>query len=88
MIIDCHTHLNNYTPDRPSTLQERYQQLKAEMKAHGVDYALVLTSFMVNEHRPSLDEVLETVGDDPEIGVIAGVSYRRYTAHDLAEIRL
>lgn len=88
MIIDCHTHLNRYSQGEPARLEDRYRVLKAEMARHGVGYALVLTSYKVNDERPSLDDVLETVGDDPQIGVVAGVSYYHYTANDLAELRV
>lgn len=87
MIIDCHTHLNRYEEDEPASLRDRYALLRSEMDHHGVDYALVLSSFTVNERRPSLDQILEVVGDDPRIGVVAGVSYREYRAQDLAHLR-
>lgn len=87
MIIDCHTHLNRYEDEEPATLRDRYALLRSEMDAHGVDYALVLSSYTVNERRPSVDEILEVVGDDSRIGVVAGVSYRDYRAHDLAHLR-
>ena len=87
VIIDCHTHLNRYGPQQPVSLRERYHALKAEMGRHGVDYALVLSSYKVNEDRPDVDAILEVVGDDPQIGVVAGISYYHYTAHDLAELR-
>jgi uncharacterized protein len=87
MIIDCHTHLNRYEDEEPAGLEDRYALLRSEMDAHGVDYALVLSSYMVNERRPSVDQILEVVGDDPRIGVVAGVSYRDYRAHDLAHLR-
>ncbi|HEV2147777.1 MAG TPA: amidohydrolase family protein [Longimicrobiaceae bacterium] len=88
MIIDCHTHLNGYDESSPTTLEERYRALRAEMDQHGVDYALVLTSYKVTEHRPSVDEVLTVVGDDPRIGVVAGVSYYDYRSSDLANLRI
>ncbi|MDX1582870.1 MAG: amidohydrolase family protein [Thermoanaerobaculia bacterium] len=88
MIIDCHTHLNRYDDTQPPTLEERYRLLKSQMKLHGIDYSLVLTSYKDNERRPSLEEVLEVVGDDPAVGVVAGVSYRNYRAHDLANLRI
>lgn len=87
MIIDCHTHLNRYEDEEPASLLDRYALLRSEMDAHGVDYALVLSSYTVNERRPSVDEILEVAGDDPRIGVVAGVSYREYRAHDLAHLR-
>jgi uncharacterized protein len=87
VIIDCHVHLNRYEPEEPALLQDRYAVLKSEMQYHGIDYALVLSSYKVNEERPSTRSILEVVGDDPQIGVVAGVSYSNYTASDLAELR-
>lgn len=86
MIIDCHTHLNRYDDTQPVTLPERYRLMKTQMQLHGIDYALVLTSYKDNERRPSLEEVLEIAGNDPQIGVVAGISYKNYRAHDLANL--
>lgn len=58
LIIDCHLHLNRYEADEPASLQARYELLRSEMDRHGVDYALVLSSYKVNERRPSVDEIL------------------------------
>lgn len=87
MIIDCHLHLNRYEDDEPASLEARYELLRAEMDRHGIDYSLILSSYLVNERRPSVDEILEVVGDDPRLGVVAGVSYRNYRAADLAHLR-
>ncbi len=87
MIIDCHTHLNRYEDSEPDTLEGRRDALKAEMARHGVDYALVLSSYKVNERRPTLRQILDVVDDDPQLGVVAGVSYKSYSAHDLADLR-
>jgi predicted TIM-barrel fold metal-dependent hydrolase len=86
VIIDCHTHLNRYTPDLPRTLGERHAQLRAEMEAHGIAYALVLTSYDVTEDRPSTADVLAALEGDPRLGVVAGVRHA-HLAHDLPEIR-
>ena len=88
MIIDCHVHLNRYQDGEPSSLEDRYRALKTEMERHGVDYALVLSSYRVDENRPSPQEILDVVGGDPQIGVVAGVSYYNYRAHDLADLRI
>ena len=88
MIIDCHTHLNRYPGDPPSTLRERYERMRADMDRNGIDYALVLSSYKVTEDRPSVQEIIDTVEGDPRIGVVAGVSYHNYRAHDLAELRI
>jgi predicted TIM-barrel fold metal-dependent hydrolase len=87
LIIDCHLHLNRYEDDEPATLQGRYELLRSEMDTHGIDYALVLSSYLVNDRRPSVDQILEVVEDDPRLGVVAGVSYLNYRAADLAHLR-
>lgn len=87
MIIDCHVHLNRYEDEEPEALQDRYTLLREEMDRNHVDYAIVLSSYKVNERRPGVDEILEVTGDDPHIGVVAGVSYLHYRAADLAHLR-
>jgi len=87
LIIDCHCHLNRYEDGDWASLTERYTSLKTEMARHGVDYALILSSYLVNEKRPSTLEILDVIGDDPQMGVVAGVSYHNYRAQDLAELR-
>lgn len=87
MIIDCHVHLNRYEETDPPTLEDRYRLLKESMGEAGVDYALVLTSYKVNEKRPSTMEVLDLLDGDPSLGVAAGISYESYKAHDLADLR-
>jgi uncharacterized protein len=87
MIIDCHVHLNRYGEGEASSLRERYLQLRAEMDRHGVDYALVLSSYAATHARPDTREILDVVGNDPRIGVVAAVSYLTYRAADLADLR-
>ncbi|CAN5188231.1 hypothetical protein BH23GEM4_BH23GEM4_02100 [soil metagenome] len=88
MIIDCHVHLNRYPDDPPSTLVERCERLRGEMDRHGIDYALVLSSYRVTPDRNGVEEILHAIGDDPRLGVVAGVSYYNYRAHDLADLRV
>jgi len=87
LIIDCHVHLNRYEESEPARLEDRYAVLKSEMDANGVDYGLVLTSYMVNDFRPGVEEMIEVIGDDPQLGVVAGISYQNYRAADLALYR-
>ncbi len=86
MIIDCHTHLNRYTPDLPRTLDERHAHLRAEMDAHGIAYALVLTSYDVTGDRPSTADVLAALERDPRLGVVAGIRHA-HLGGDLSELR-
>jgi predicted TIM-barrel fold metal-dependent hydrolase len=88
VIVDCHTHLNRYGAGESASLRVRYQVLKSEMARNGVDYALVLSSYLVSDDRPGVAELIDVVGDDPSIGIVAGVSYHGYRAQDLAELRI
>lgn len=87
LVIDCHTHLNRYTPEAPATLAERYALLRAEMETHGIRYALVLSSYAVTPDRPSTRDILELVGNDSRIGVVAGVRLGQDRDEELAELR-
>ncbi len=82
MLVDCHTHLNRYGPDAPARLEDRFAQLRAAMDTNGVDYALILSSYLVNDDRPSARAIARLVDGDPRLGVIAGW---RYTAEPTAE---
>ena len=86
MIIDCHTHLNDYDPEHPSSLAERIARLEGAMERNGVDYALVLTSYTVNPHRPPTSEVLKALEGKDRFGVVAGLSFSQYKQRDLREL--
>ncbi len=86
MIIDCHTHLNNYHEDRVTSVEQCLDDLQAQMTANGVDYALVLSSYKVTEHRPPTRKVVEATRHLKNIFVVAGVSIRHYKEKDLREI--
>lgn len=87
MIIDCHTHLNRYQPSEPAALAERCAALRGEMDRHGIAFALVLTSYLVNPDRPGTAEVLDFLGGDPRFGVVAGVPWPQCEAGDFADLR-
>ncbi|MCC5025091.1 MAG: hypothetical protein J6386_20920 [Candidatus Synoicihabitans palmerolidicus] len=63
MIIDVHTHLNNYDESKVVPLQARCEELQESMAFNEIYQALVLTSYMVNPHRPSTREVVELTRD-------------------------
>ncbi|HTK56957.1 MAG TPA: amidohydrolase family protein [Gemmatimonadales bacterium] len=86
MIIDCHTHLNNYHEHAAPGLAHSVARLRAAMAEAGIDYALVLTSYLVNDDRPSIRQVIEAIGDAPDLGVVAGISYLNYKERDLREL--
>ena len=86
MLIDCHVHLNNYyTGDdgnrRPT--EDNVRRLWEAMAANGVDHAVVLTSYMVNVDRPSVEHILEILAEDPRTTVIEGLRWRSEARTDL-----
>lgn len=86
MIIDVHTHLNNYHEEKILPLQDSLDKLLATMNENKVDYSLILTSYKVNEHRPSIKAVVEATQHLRHLSVIAGISYLNYRERDLREI--
>ena len=86
MIIDCHVHLNNYHEQEAVALDTSLARLRGDMAAAGIDYALVLTSYLVSPHRPSTAQVVDAVARIPELGVVAGISYTNYRQRDLHEL--
>ena len=86
MIVDCHTHLNNYDETEVVPLAGRLEQLQESMRYNQVDHALILTSYKVNEHRPSTREVIEITRDIDSLHVVAGLSVEHYRERDLREL--
>jgi predicted TIM-barrel fold metal-dependent hydrolase len=86
MIIDCHVHLNNYHEENDVSIDSSLARLQDAMAESGVDYALVLTSYIVTPHRPSTADVVRTIASVPNVGVVAGISYMKYRQRDLREL--
>ncbi len=86
MIIDVHTHLNNYHEERVRNIDACLDSLQEEMAENNVDFALVLSSYKVTEHRPPTRAVVEATQGLPNIAVVAGVSIKHYRERDLREI--
>ncbi len=86
MIIDVHTHLNNYHEERVVSIEQCLDDLQTNMADAGVDIAMVLTSYKVTEHRPPTRKVVEATRDIDNLYVVAGISYLHYKERDLREI--
>lgn len=87
MIIDCHTHLNNYHDETVESLASDLEKLQTVMRRNRVDAALVLTSYKVVPGRPSARAVVEATRHLPHIYVVAGISWTTFGAPDLVELR-
>ncbi len=79
MIVDCHVHLNNYHETEKAPTLANVERLTTAMGQAGVDHAVILTSYLVNDARPGVDQVLEAVAQDPRLSVVAGLGLMRPT---------
>ncbi len=86
MIIDVHTHLNNYHEEKVVSIQQCLDELQESMTYNKVDHAFILTSYKVNEHRPATRDVVRATEHLPNVHVVAGISYNHYKEKDLREI--
>jgi len=86
MIIDVHTHLNNYDETVTKSVDETRDELLQSMEKNGIDYALVLSSYKVNSHRPSVSDVIRVTEGHDNLGVVAGISFLNYKERDLREL--
>lgn len=82
-IVDCHVHLNHYEGTPFKTLKERVKDLVNVMHSSAVDHAIVLSSYIVNEDRPSVAELLDATRRYDSISIVAGFSIDHYTDDDL-----
>jgi uncharacterized protein len=88
MIIDCHTHLNQYELlQNVSSLEERVRMLLVEMASNNVDYTLILSSYKVNEQRPSTSQLIEATKKHDNLGIVAGFTIENHTDEDLQNYR-
>ncbi len=74
MLIDAHVHLNNYH-EEAVPLESQVERLFAKMAQRGVDHAVVITSYKVDDHRPSVERVLNLLCDDPRTSVVEGLRW-------------
>jgi uncharacterized protein len=89
MIIDCHTHLNNYHDENVDSLADCIERLQRDLRRNRIDAALVLTSYKVTAGRPSTRAVVEATRSHKNLYVVAGIShasFRREVLDDLAEL--
>jgi predicted TIM-barrel fold metal-dependent hydrolase len=87
MIIDCHTHVNNYHDEEVESLRESLDALQQEMRRNRIDVAMVLTSYKTARGRPATREVVSATRDIPYISVVAGISYLAFRREQLDELR-
>jgi uncharacterized protein len=87
MILDCHTHINNYSDESVDATEKTFEQLQASMRRNRIDAAMILTSYKVNPGRPSTRRVVELTKDMRHLYVVAGISYLDFHLNYLVELR-
>ena len=87
MIIDCHTHVNNYHDEQVASLQHCMDDLLLSMKRNRIDIALVLTSYKVSAGRPSTHDVVAMTSRLSNVFVVAGISFSAITSDHMNELR-
>jgi len=88
MIIDCHTHLNQYELlEKISSLEERVEKLLLEMTSHNIDYSIILSSYKVSVDRPSTLQLIDATKKYDNLGIVAGYSIDNHTEDDLKQYR-
>ena len=87
LIIDCHTHVNNYRDETVAALPDELVRLQTTMRRNRVDVALVLTSYKIVPGRPSARAVVEATRHLPNIHVIAGIGWATFGPADVEELR-
>lgn len=83
MLIDAHVHLNNYHESTRRPTADNVAELLARMGRHGVDHAVVITSYKVDLDRPSVEEVLTQLAANPRTTVVEGLRWRGDQRTDL-----
>lgn len=87
MIIDCHTHINNYHNDEVLSLQKCLDDLQLNMRKNRIDIALILTSYKVTPGRPSTKDTIQSIRNLKNVYVIAGISYLNFSIDVLTELK-
>lgn len=92
-VIDCHVHLNYYPNTMNKTkqlcgLEDRLKALLESMDYNNIDYSLVLSSYRVDEYRPSTAQIIEvTKKYENRMGVVAGFTIDNHSEEDLSSYR-
>ena len=87
MIIDCHTHLNNYHDEQTDALHTCLEKLQTTMRRNRVDVSVVLTSYKRAPGRPTTQAVIDATRDLPAIHVVAGITHKELSEAAIAELR-
>ncbi len=86
-IIDCHIHVNAYESLKNLSLKERIDALLDTMNSNNVEQAIIISSYVVNEQRPSTSEILAAIEKHENMHVVAGFSISNHHETIVEEYR-
>ncbi|WP_179946341.1 amidohydrolase family protein [Candidatus Nitrosocosmicus hydrocola] len=86
-IIDCHIHVNAYESLKNLSLKERIDALLDTMNSNNVEQAIIISSYVVNEQRPSTSEILAAIEKHENMHVVAGFSISNHDETIVEEYR-
>jgi predicted TIM-barrel fold metal-dependent hydrolase len=86
MIIDAHVYLNNVHGNTGRPTVQNVRELFDKMAEHGVDHAVVHTSYKVDDDHPSIERVIEVLAKDRRATVVEGLRWRKEPRTDLFEL--
>ena len=84
-IIDCHVHINGYESLKDLPINERIELLSNTMQLNNVDQAIIISSYTINEERPSTGEILSSIEKHEKINVVAGYSISNHDENSINE---
>jgi predicted TIM-barrel fold metal-dependent hydrolase len=97
-IVDCHVHVNHYPHrgDVAKSLEAKISTLLQAMDSQNINYSLILSSYKVNQNRPSTAQIIKHAKKyESRIGVVASFTidngpsslseYRNWFKDDLIE---
>lgn len=91
--VDCHVHVNHYPDDQhrsgdlAKALDKIVAALLQSMDSQNIDYSLILSSYTVNQNRPSTTQIIKhTEKHEKRIGVVASFTIDN-GPNDLQEYR-
>ncbi len=87
-IIDCHVHLNNYQFEKKQlSVEERLQLLLIQMEKNKIDHSIILSSYLIDDNRPSTSTIIDIAGKYNNIDIIAGYVVNNPKQENLNEYR-
>ncbi|MBE2253002.1 MAG: amidohydrolase family protein [Myxococcus sp.] len=82
-LIDAHVHLNNYHEATRRPTVENVAELFGQMDLCGIDHAVVISSYKIDLDRPSVEELLKLLSNNPRITLVEGLRWRGDSRTDL-----